>query len=142
MSILHNTIVHRDIKIYCNTKKIFVISQKVAFCILEAFHSVTKQPIVSILSLPHNYMSINQFPVLSQFSYRMGGNIRGRKLLQIGENLRSSWTKLSQIARFCRAKGCYAPKFRRENFSKKAQNCEIRKSFLPRKFPTIPVGLP
>ena len=38
-----------------------------------------------------------------------------------------SWRKLSQIARFYRAKGCHAPKFYRENFCKYPQNWNSRK---------------
>ena len=45
--------------------------------------------------------------------------------------------KLSRIAHFCRAKGRHTPKFCEENFRKLPQNCEIRESFLPRKFSAI-----
>ena len=63
-SILHDTIIYRDSKVYCNNVKT-LFSCKVAFCIRDAFCSITLEPSYQLLSLPHNYTLIYRFLVLA-----------------------------------------------------------------------------
>ena len=55
--------------------------------------------------------------------YRIAGNFRGRKL--------------SRNVKTGRIMGVACLEFRGENFRGRRKNCEIRESFLPRKFPAI-----
>ena len=68
--------------------------------------------------------------------YCIAGNIRGGNCCELVENT----IFVAKTFANCSLLPCQRvprPKFCRENFCKKAQNHEIHKRFLPRKFPTV-----